>query len=84
MAALSAPALGRLLGRAPNYDELYGLLRDAGRNAHEATALLSRLIARWPDEEGERHDLVDLERVRRTTSLGELLPLSFGPEHLAA
>ena len=28
--------------------------------------------------------LVDLERVRRTTTLGELLPLSFGPEHLAA
>lgn len=28
--------------------------------------------------------LVDLEHVRRTTSLGELLPLSFGPEHLAA
>jgi homotetrameric cytidine deaminase len=28
--------------------------------------------------------LVDLERVRRTSSLGELLPLSFGPEHLAA
>ena len=28
--------------------------------------------------------LVDLERVRRTTSLRELLPLSFGPEHLAA
>jgi homotetrameric cytidine deaminase len=28
--------------------------------------------------------LIDLERVRRTTSLGELLPLSFGPEHLAA
>jgi homotetrameric cytidine deaminase len=28
--------------------------------------------------------LVDLERVRRTTSLGELLPLSFGPQHLAA
>jgi hypothetical protein len=61
VAALSAPGLGRLLGRAPNYGELYGLLRDAGRNAHEATALLSRLIARWPDEEGERHDLVDLE-----------------------
>jgi hypothetical protein len=61
VAALSAPGLGRLLGRAPNYGELYGLLRDAGRNAHEATVLLSRLIARWPDEEGERHDLVDLE-----------------------
>jgi homotetrameric cytidine deaminase len=28
--------------------------------------------------------LADYERVRRTTSLGELLPLSFGPEHLAA
>ena len=26
--------------------------------------------------------LADLERVRRTTSLAELLPLSFGPEHL--
>ena len=29
-------------------------------------------------------DLADLERVRRTTTLAELLPLSFGPEHLAA
>jgi homotetrameric cytidine deaminase len=28
--------------------------------------------------------LADYERVRRTTSLRELLPLSFGPEHLAA
>jgi cytidine deaminase len=28
--------------------------------------------------------LADYERVRRTSSLGELLPLSFGPEHLAA
>ena len=28
--------------------------------------------------------LADLERVRRTTTLDELLPLSFGPEHLAA
>jgi len=28
--------------------------------------------------------LADLERVRCTTTLGELLPLSFGPEHLAA
>ena len=27
--------------------------------------------------------LADMERVRRTTSLGELLPFSFGPEHLA-
>jgi homotetrameric cytidine deaminase len=28
--------------------------------------------------------LADLERVKRTTSLGELLPLSFGPENLTA
>lgn len=28
--------------------------------------------------------IVDMERVRRTTSLAELLPLSFGPEHLSA
>jgi homotetrameric cytidine deaminase len=28
--------------------------------------------------------LADLERVRRTTTLAELLPLSFGPEHLPA
>ena len=28
--------------------------------------------------------LADLERLRRTTTLAELLPLSFGPEHLAA
>src|SRR5215207_9248734 len=27
--------------------------------------------------------LADLDRVRRTTSLAELLPLSFGPDHLA-
>jgi homotetrameric cytidine deaminase len=27
--------------------------------------------------------LADMEHVRRTTSLGELLPLSFGPEHVA-
>jgi cytidine deaminase len=28
--------------------------------------------------------LADFERVRRTVTLGELLPLSFGPEHLTA
>jgi uncharacterized protein len=61
VAALSTPGLGRLLGRAPNHRELYGLLGDAGQNACQATALLSRLIARWPDEDGERHDLVDCE-----------------------
>ena len=35
----------------------------AGRRPERSRGdgLLSRLIARWPDEEGERHDLVDLE-----------------------
>jgi len=40
-----------------------------------------RLREFMPD--GAPIHLADLERVRRTTSLGELLPLSFGPEHLA-
>ena len=51
----------RLLGRAPAYGELYGLLRQAGRNVRLSTALVARLISRWPDEDGERHDLVDRE-----------------------
>ncbi len=61
MAALRESPLARLFGRAPDYGELYGLLRDAGRNARRSTALLSGLLARWPDENGERHDLVDCE-----------------------
>lgn len=61
MAALRESALGRLFGRAPDYGELFGLLRQAGENIRHSTALLAQLIARWPEENGERHDLVDCE-----------------------
>ena len=61
MAAPRESPLSRLFGRAPDYGELYGLVREAGANARRSTALLSQLLARWPDENGERHDLVDCE-----------------------
>jgi uncharacterized protein len=61
VAALRELPLGRLLGRAPNYGELYRLLGDAGENVRRSTGLLSRLLQKWPDEDGERHDLVDCE-----------------------
>jgi predicted phosphate transport protein (TIGR00153 family) len=61
VAALRESALGRLFGRAPDYGELYDLLRQAGANIRRSTALLSQLISRWPEEDGERHDLVDCE-----------------------
>jgi Protein of unknown function DUF47 len=61
VAALRESALGRLFGRAPDYGELFGLLRQAGENIRRSTALLAQLIARWPEENGERHDLVDCE-----------------------
>jgi predicted phosphate transport protein (TIGR00153 family) len=61
VAALRESSLGRLFGRAPDYAELYGLLHEAGANIRRATALLSQLITRWPDEDGERHELVDCE-----------------------
>ena len=51
----------RLFARAPDYGELYGLYRDAGRNARRATGLLARLLASWPEENSERHDLVNCE-----------------------
>jgi hypothetical protein len=56
-----AAPLARLLGRAPDYGELYRLLREAGANVEHATALLAKLMRSWPEEDGERHDLVDRE-----------------------
>jgi predicted phosphate transport protein (TIGR00153 family) len=61
VAALRESPLSRFFGRAPAYGELYGLIRQAGENARRSTALLAQLLARWPDEDGERHDLVDCE-----------------------
>jgi uncharacterized protein len=61
VAARNGSPLLRIFGRAPDHAELYRLFRAAGENVERATALLSRLLASWPDEHGERHDLVDSE-----------------------
>jgi predicted phosphate transport protein (TIGR00153 family) len=58
----SAPApVLRLFGRAPDYDEFFRLFRAAGDNVERATELLARMTARWPEEDGERSELVDCE-----------------------
>jgi len=59
--ATRAGRVRRLFGRAPDYGELLRLLRDAGANVERATELFARVLERWPDEDGERHDLVNLE-----------------------
>jgi predicted phosphate transport protein (TIGR00153 family) len=51
----------RLFGRAPSYTELLRLLRASGANLERATGLLLRVLEGWPDDDGERHDLVTLE-----------------------
>ena len=53
---------------------------ERGRSARRAAAAASG-CASSPAADAPIH-LADLERVRRTTSLAELLPLSFGPESL--
>jgi uncharacterized protein len=53
--------IGRLMGRGPDYRELYGLLGQAGRNVERSTAVLRELMRSWPDGAEKRHDLVDLE-----------------------
>jgi predicted phosphate transport protein (TIGR00153 family) len=50
-----------LIGRGPDYGELYELLGQAGRNVESATAVLRELMRSWPDSAEKRHDLVDLE-----------------------
>jgi predicted phosphate transport protein (TIGR00153 family) len=56
-----ASSLAKLVGRAPNYAELNGLLAQAGRNVELAAALLSQLMRAWPDGREKRVELVDLE-----------------------
>ncbi len=56
-----AGSLAKLVGRAPDYAELNGLLGRAGRNVELATALLSQLMRVWPDGGERRVELVDLE-----------------------
>ena len=57
----AAERIGRLMGRGPDYRELYGLLGQAGRNVERSTAVLRELMRSWPDGAEKRHDLVDLE-----------------------
>jgi predicted phosphate transport protein (TIGR00153 family) len=57
----AAERLAKLVGRAPDYAELYGMLGQAGRNVELATALLRELMRSWPDRADKRLELVDLE-----------------------
>jgi uncharacterized protein len=57
----SAPLLAKLVGRGPDYDELYELLGRAGRNVELSTALLRELMRAWPDGIEKRVELVDVE-----------------------
>jgi predicted phosphate transport protein (TIGR00153 family) len=57
--AYSLPA--KIVGRTPDYAELYEMLRQAGRNVELSTALLRELMRAWPDGREKRVELVDLE-----------------------
>jgi uncharacterized protein len=57
----AAERLAKLIGRAPDYGELYGLLRRAGRNVELSTAMLRELMRAWPDGVEKRAELVELE-----------------------
>jgi uncharacterized protein len=56
-----AGSLARLVGKAPDYGELHGLLAQAGRNVERATALLSEQMRAWPDGRENRVELGELE-----------------------
>jgi predicted phosphate transport protein (TIGR00153 family) len=51
----------RLFGRAPDYRELHRLLAAAGANVEHTTGILAEVMRRWPDEGGDRHELVECE-----------------------
>jgi uncharacterized protein len=53
--------LAKLVGRKPDYGELFGMLRQAGRNVELATALLRELMRTWPEGAHKRAELADLE-----------------------
>jgi predicted phosphate transport protein (TIGR00153 family) len=53
--------LATLVGRQPDYGELYAMLGQAGRNVELATGLLRELMRAWPDGAQKRIELVDLE-----------------------
>jgi uncharacterized protein len=53
--------LGRMVGRRPDYGDLYDLLGRAGHNVELSTALLRELMRTWPDGGEKRLELVDVE-----------------------
>jgi predicted phosphate transport protein (TIGR00153 family) len=55
------PVLGKLVGRGPDFGELFALLHRAGRNVELSTALLRDLVRAWPDGIEKRVELVELE-----------------------
>jgi uncharacterized protein len=57
----AAERLAKLVGRGPDYAELYGMLGQAGRNVELATAVLRELMRVWPDGAEKRLELVDIE-----------------------
>jgi predicted phosphate transport protein (TIGR00153 family) len=57
----AAERLAHLVGRAPDYGELYDLLGRAGRNVELSTSLLRELMRSWPDGPERRLELVDVE-----------------------
>ena len=56
-----AGRLGRMVGRRPDYGDLYDLLGRAGRNVELSTALLRELMRTWPDGGEKRLELIDVE-----------------------
>jgi len=51
-----------LFASAPRYDSFYDLFERAGTNVEEATALLAKLVADWPDDGPRRRlELKELE-----------------------
>ena len=53
--------LAKIVGREPDYGELYGMLGQAGRNVELATALLRELMRAWPEGGQKRAELTDVE-----------------------
>jgi predicted phosphate transport protein (TIGR00153 family) len=58
---MRGPFAPRLVGRAPDFEELYDLLGRAGHNVELATALLRDLMRAWPDGREKRVELVEVE-----------------------
>ena len=66
-----APLLTKLVGRGPDFGELYEMLAKAGRNVELSTALLRDLMRAWPDGIEKRVELVELEVGARSRPFDE-------------